>query len=345
MGIFFAERTLMRGWAFLLFLAPIPAFADTVILKDGERIVGKAVRYGEFLIVAPERAPEHPRILADLMVEAVRPEPPTALEHFLDLPPDGDAEPDLQHVRFYPSAKGKVRHLLDLATRKIRSDHPEETRARAREALEVMGKPAEEELFACVVHDPPGGNEERVVLALACLRNASPKGIGKRLTELALLSDGDRIWKAAAEEIRRRSGKTPPEALKLLREPGNNWRGIRAAADLVGVVRDPEGVSALLKAILTKGIRDAEIPRIPYVTGKAELDTPGGMLPLDKGGRIQLVRIAWLDEEVHLKEPEERVLYHLVSVLEGISGQRFRTLQDVEDWRGRQPRPPEGEAR
>ena len=43
--------------------------------------------------------------------------------------------------------------------------------------------------------------------------------------------------------------------------------------------------------------------------------------------------VAWLDEEKAFQEPDERILYHLVAVLESVTKDHFTVMQDVEDWR------------
>ncbi|GEM_PF-4587661 len=309
----------MKTMPLLLLMCPAVLLGDTVVLKTGERVVGKVVEHGDYLLVGV-KPNEAPRILDRILVESVDPKPPVEMECFLDLPSveEDPNAPEPRGIRFYPGAKAKVRHLLDLSTRTILdSRDPATTAKRAREALKGMkGKETEEELLAALV---PVCDAQRVTLALECLEGTESKALDRRLVDLALTGD-QQLCKVVAGEMKRRYGKSPASILGALISRESGVKATRAAADVVGVIRDEAGIQALATAILTRGMRKSPLPHMAYVkTQRSDENTTRH-------------EVTWLDEEKAFQEPDERILYHLVAVLEAVTKEHFKDLQDVEDW-------------
>ncbi len=327
-GIGLAIAMNMRTIFLSLIVFPWALLADTVVLNTGERIVGKVVPYGDFLIVGGKAGGEA-RVLDRILVDTVEPKPEVDLEVFLDLPPEGENpnSPSPANIRFYRTPEAKVRHLLDLSTRTVAdSKDPAGTAKRAREVLKAMkGRSVEEELFAAVV---PVCDAPRVKLALECLQGSDPKGMERRLVEVAL-AGGQDLCKVAAEEMKRRYGKCPAAVLGALCSPESGEKSLRAAAEVVGVLRDEAGIDALVTALHARGVRrnSGGLPHMAYVkTVKTEADP-------ERHETRTRHEMGWVDEDFQFKEPDERILCHLVAVLEAIAGEPFKDLKDVDDWR------------
>lgn len=320
---------LKHACAFLSLLTASPVLAETVEIK-GERLLQcKALRYGDYWILALE--PDRFRILVSDAVASVKDAPPSPLRIFIDLPePKEGVKPDPQRIRVYGSARGMARGLLDYGKKPVLEA---ETRTRVLAALAELlkDKDVEAEVFSCLTGL---GGEGRVALAIEALKEVKPEGMEKRLCELALSGDEVGVRRLAAEEIKRRYGATPSMVLKVLTRKESSPRNTCAAADVVGVVRDPIGLGALAEAIKTKGTRKILPPRIPVWRGPVEVKQemverlPDGRYPELIGN------FHWLDEEAPpLLVFDEVILPHLLSVLQGASGRTFKDFADVESYR------------
>lgn len=314
-----------------LLLAPAFLRAETVDLKGERPLPCKAVRYGGYWILAVDA--QRFRIVVADAVASVKAEPPSPLCLFVDLPePVDDAKPDPQRIRVYPTAKAMARGLLDQGKR---DPLPEDTRTRALAALAslVRDKDVEAEVASSLV---PEAGEGRLGMALESLKEARPEGMEKRLVAIALGAGSASERRMASEEIKRRSGATPALVLKVLARKESSPRNSCAAADVVGVIRDPVGLDALAHAVTARGVRKTLPPRIPLWRGPTEItDTERMLEGLPPGRHPELTgHVRWLDEEAPpLLVEQEVILPHLLSVLQEAAGRAFKDFDDVESFR------------